>query len=118
MCNVILRYPLRIPASLIVAISLLGGCASTGEHVADWGEITLSPGDTGTCSSSPCRVYFRMPPGEGTYRVTGTGFTIGDYPAGETVMIGSFFQSSAIKVVDAGVPPAYIWVADSSGDVH
>jgi hypothetical protein len=51
-----------------------------------------------------------MPQGNGTYRLTGTGFTIGEYPAGKTAMIGSFFESSAIKVEGADVPPAYIYV--------
>jgi hypothetical protein len=104
-------------ALLVVAAPFLFGCQTTGRHVTDWGEITLRPGDTGSCTSNPCRVYFEMPPGDGTYRVTGTGFTIGEYPAGETVTIGSFFESSAIKVEGAGVPPAYIYVPGTSSDV-
>ncbi len=82
-----------------------------------WGEITLAPGDTGSCSSNPCRVYFEMPPGEGTYKVTGTGFTIGEYPAGQRVMIGSFFESTAIRVEGASVPPTYLYVPGTSSDV-
>ena len=54
----------------ISLLPLLGACAGAGRHVSDWGEITLAPGDTGTCLSNPCRVFFQMPPGEGTYRVT------------------------------------------------
>jgi hypothetical protein len=102
---------------LVVTMALLVGCETTGRHVTAWGEITLGPGDTGSCSSNPCRVYFEMPPGEGSYRVTGTGFPIGEYPAGETVAIGSFFESSAIKVEGAGVPPAYIYVPGTASDV-
>ncbi len=42
--------------------------------------------------------------------MTGTGFTIGEYPAGKTVSLGSFFESSAIKVEGAEVPRTYIYV--------
>ncbi len=109
---------LHVWAVLAVTASMFAGCVSTGNHVTDWGEITLSPGDTGSCTSNPCRVFFKMPPGDGTYKVTGTGFTIGEYPAGKTVVIGSFFESSAIKVEGAGVPPAYIYVPATATGGH
>jgi len=105
-------------SALAVTICLMVGCASSSDQVTAWGEISLAPGDTGSCSSNPCRVFFEMPDGDGMYRVTGTGFTIGDYPAGERVMIGSFFESTAIKVEDAGVPPAYIYIPGTASDVH
>ena len=106
-----------LPALVLASLLALAGCASTGRFVSDWGEITLAPGDTGTCHSNPCRVFFEMPPGDGTYRVFGTGFTIGDYPAGKTVMIGSFLESTAIRVDDAGVPPTYLYVPSTTSDV-
>ena len=109
----------RIWALLAVTMPMLAGCSNTGNHVTAWGEITLRPGDTGACTSNPCRVFFEMPPGDERYKLTGTGFTIGEYPAGKTVMIGSFFDSSAIKVEGAGLPPAYIYVpSSSSSDMH
>jgi hypothetical protein len=101
---------LGIWVALIAAAVFLLGCSSSATFVSDWGEITLAPGDTGTCRSNPCRVFFQMPAGTGTYSVTGTGFTIGEYPAGQTVNLGSFFESSAIKVEGAAVPNAYIYV--------
>jgi len=109
---------LRVLTLLAVTAAMIAGCASTGNHVTDWGEIALSPGDTGSCASNPCRVFFKMPPGNGTYTVTGTGFMIGEYPAGQTVVLGSFFESSAIKVEGAGVPPTYIYVPGTTSDVH
>jgi hypothetical protein len=109
----------RLLAALLAAtLPLLVGCVSTEQVVTDWGEITLAPGDTGNCRSNPCRVFFEMPEGEGSYTVTGTGFTIGDYPAGQTAMIGSFFESSAIKVQGAGVPPAYIYVPGTASSMN
>jgi len=106
---------LLVWALLAATAAIIAGCATTGKHITDWGEITLSPGDTGSCISNPCRVFFRMPPGDGTYKVTGTGFTFDEYPAGQKVMIGSFFENSAIRVEGAGVPPAYIYVPPGAG---
>jgi hypothetical protein len=59
-----------------------------------------------------------MPPGKAAYKLTRTGFTIGDYPAGQTVTLGSFFQSTAIRVEGAGVPPAYVDVPDTASDMY
>jgi len=105
-----------LPGTLALAATLLGACATNERFVSDWGQITLTPGDTGTCSSNPCQVFFKMPPGEGTYKVMGTGFTIGEYPAGKTVNLGSFFESSAIKVQGADVPKTYIYVPGTSSN--
>jgi hypothetical protein len=100
---------------MICTIPLLAACASSGRHVTAWGEITLAPGDTGTCQSNPCRVFFEMPPGAGTYTVWGSNVKIGDYPAGKTVSLGSFFDSDAIKVPGTDVPAAYVYVPSSGG---
>lgn len=89
---------------------LLVACASSGEHVTGVMQITLKPGETGTCQSSPCQVSFVMPPGTGTYEVTGNEVKIGDFPAGQTVSLGSLFGSNAIKVVGADVPTAYVYI--------
>jgi hypothetical protein len=103
-------------AFLIGLLPLLAACASTGRHVSDWGEITLKPGDTGTCLSTPCRVFFEMPPGKGTYRVTANQVKVGDFPAGRKANLGSFFESNAIRVQGADVPITYVYVPGSSGN--
>ena len=103
---------------LVLAAMLPGACVTHGRFVSDWGQITLALGDTGTCSSTPCQVVFSMPPGEGTYNVMGIGFTIGDYPAGQTVNLGGFFESSAIKVQAANVPKAYIYVPGTTSTMN
>lgn len=95
---------------LVAASVLLGACASSGEHTTGATQITLKPGETGTCQSNPCQVSFVMPPGTGTYEVTGNEVKIGDFPAGETVSLGSLFESNAIKVVGADVAPAYVYI--------
>lgn len=100
------------------AALLLTACATTGRHVTDWGEITLAPGDTGSCQSNPCRLYLEMPAGEGKYRVTARGLDIGEYPAGQTVSLGSFFESSAIRLPGTNLPVTYLYVPNPSGDVQ
>lgn len=109
------KFPLLM---LALSAPLATGCASSGNSVSDWGEITLAPGDTGVCQSNPCRVFFEMPSGEGTYQLRGDAFSIGEYPAGQTAMIGSFFESNVIKVVGVDVPKTYIYVPSSSGDAR
>ena len=103
-------------ALLVSAASLLVACTTTGRHVSDWGEITLRPGDTGTCLSNPCRVFFEMPPGDGTYLVTANEVKVGDFPAGKKVTLGSFFESNAIKLPGTDIPHTYIYVPGTSGN--
>jgi hypothetical protein len=95
---------------------LLTGCTTTGRHVSDWGEITLAPGDTGTCLSNPCRVFFQMPPGKGKYLVTANEVKVGEYPAGKKAMLGSFYESNAIKLPGTDIPHTYIYLPSSGGD--
>jgi hypothetical protein len=105
----------RMLSTCVALLLALTACASTQneKYVTSWGEITVAPGVTGTCQSNPCRVFFRMPKGAGTYTVTGNAMVYGTYPAGKTVSLGSLFESNSIKVPDAGVPPAYVYVPHS-----
>jgi len=102
-------------ALLIGTLPLLVACTSTGRHVSDWGEITLMPGDTGSCLSNPCRVFFQMPPGEGKYLMTANEVKVGEFPAGKKVMIGSFYESNALKFPGTDIPHTYIYVMASGG---
>lgn len=104
------RKTLHNCALLIGLVPVLMACETTGRNVTGWGELTLAPGDTGTCQSNPCRVFLEMPQGTGTYLVTANEVEIGDYPAGKTVSIGSFFESNAIKFPGTKFPPAYIYI--------
>ncbi len=108
-------------AVFLPGLALILGCAMTGGFPTGWGEITLAPGDTGTCWSTPCRVYFEMPPGAGSYRVTANEVKVGDFPAGQRVLLGSFFETNAIKLPGTQVPPTYIYVygqGGGSGGMH
>ncbi len=110
------KIGIRLHWALIATLVLpLVACTSTGRHVTAWGEITLAAGDTGTCQSNPCRLFFKMPPGEGTFRITANEIKLGDYPAGKTVSLGSFYESSAIKLPGTKVPDTYIYVPGTGG---
>jgi len=95
---------------------LLAGCVSTGgtggdNAISGFDQITLSPGDSGNCESSPCTVFLQMPPGTGTFEVTSNeSGRIGEYPAGQTVKLGSFWSSQAFAIEDADVPKAYAYI--------
>ena len=108
-------------AAWLPGLALVTSCASTGGFPTGWGEITLAPGDTGTCLSTPCRVYFQMPPGEGKYLVTANEVKVGDFPAGQTVMLGGFFETNAIKLPGTQIPPTYVYIygqGGSSAGIH
>ena len=73
--------------SLIGGIVLLSACASAGNNVSGFDELHLTPGDTGTCDSSPCRVFLRIPArrlfwvhstkrGHGDYRARSVSVTV------------------------------------------
>jgi hypothetical protein len=97
-------------AVLLGVIGLVSGCASTGKHVQGWDKVVLSPGDTGNCNSSPCMVYLKMPPGQGSYEVTGNEVRIGTYPAGQTAFLGSFWSSQGIQIKGMNVPQTYVYI--------
>lgn len=96
----------------IVAAMVLTGC-NVKEDPTGVVAITVAPGQTGTCESSPCAVSLMMPAGTGSYEVTGNEVTLGTYPAGEAAQIGSFYQTQAIEIKGAGVPKAYVYIPNT-----
>jgi hypothetical protein len=100
------------PVLLGATLGLLSACASTGDHVTAFDQLELSPGDTGTCESSPCRVFLRIPAGTGSYEVTGNQVKIGVYPAGKKANLGSFWESQAFEIQGMNVPKAYAYIPD------
>ncbi len=53
--------------ALVMAVTgaLIGACGSTADTPSGAIAITVKPGDTGTCDTSPCQVSLVMPPGTG-----------------------------------------------------
>ncbi len=101
---------------LCLAASVQFGCSaaptmSTACGGNNFEEVSLQPGCSTICMAEPCKVNFRMPPGDGEYLVRNYGVEIGTYPAGETVFLGGFFTGGyQFKVEGAAVPPAYLTV--------
>jgi hypothetical protein len=95
---------------LIGALGLLAACTTTGSHETGFDQLTLAPGDTGTCESNPCRVFLKIPTGSGSYVVTANQVKVGTYAAGQTVDLGSYFSSQAFQIVGMDVPKAYAYV--------
>lgn len=102
----------------IICFTSITGCggnearsASTACGGNNFDEVTLQPACYTNCAQEPCRVNFRMPPGDGNFLIRGRGVTIGEYPAGQTVFLGSFWCGThKFTVVGANVPSAYLGV--------
>jgi len=102
----------RIYLAAFAAAAVLSGC-NVKEDPTGVIAITVKPGQTGTCESSPCEVSLVMPAGSGSYEVTGNEVSLGTYPAGRTARIGSFWQSQAIEIKGAGVPKTYVYIPNT-----
>lgn len=97
------------PALTLAAI-FIAACGSTPNDPTGAVSVTVKPGDTGTCDTNPCQVSLVMPPGTGSFEVTGNETRIGDFPAGQTVNLGQFFGSQSFKIPAANVPAAYVYI--------
>jgi len=86
--------------AMVVAAVALSGC-NVKEQATGVIAITVSPGETGTCESSPCAVSLV------------NEISLGSYPAGQTAQIGSFWQTQAIEVKGANVPKAYVYIPNT-----
>lgn len=99
----------RTLTAVFVALAL-AGCGNPSKDPTGIIDITVKPGDTGDCESTPCQVKLVMPAGTGSYEVTANEVRVGTYPAGQTVNLGNFWQSQKFTIVGAGVPPAYVYI--------
>lgn len=98
-------------AFVLAGSAAIGGCASTGNNnITGFDSITLAPGDTGTCESSPCQVYLKIPKGSGSYEVTGNEVKVGVYPSGQTAFLGSFWNSQGFQIQGTKLPKAYAYI--------
>ena len=107
--------PLTPAASLAAMAIGLASCASNAPTESeDVGEVILQPGETKTCISTPCTVWFQMPEGTGTYPLFEDGGTkLGDFPAGEKVQIGNFWSSQTFKIPGSDFPEAHLTTVGS-----
>jgi hypothetical protein len=95
----------------VTVAAAIGGCAGgIQEDPSGANAVTVKPGQTANCATSPCAISLVMPAGSGSYEVTSNSVTIGTYPAGETVNLGNYYQSQALAVEGADVPKAYVYI--------
>lgn len=94
----------------VVLMLTAAGCGEVRRFPSGAFSVTVAPGETGNCALAPCEVFLEMPPGDGTYRVTGNQVNFGRYPAGRTVSLGNFYDPIAIEIVGAGVPRAFVYI--------
>jgi hypothetical protein len=97
-------------ASLAV---LLSACQTneTRESRSVYDEPTLSPGETVTCESNPCTVYFQSPEGSGTHDVVLDGGSIkaGVAIGGKRVSLGEYYGGEHVfRVEGTDLPAAYL----------
>lgn len=95
----------------VVLVPLLLGCqATTPTH--NFGEITLTPGESLICASDPCTVYFETPAGTGTHNILQNGTILaGVAEGGQRVLLGLYSNESAIfRVEGTDLPPAHLGV--------
>lgn len=107
-------FTLRVSTAHTLAVALLGlciaACGSTAKDPTGAIAVTVKPGDTGTCDTSPCQVSLVMPAGTGSLEVTANQVRVGSFPAGQTVNLGEYFSSQAFRIPGANVPPAYVYI--------
>jgi hypothetical protein len=101
-------WRIMLPVFLLTAITATSSFAASENN---FGEVTLKPGASETCNSVPCIVYFVMPPGSGNYVVLANDMKAGDYPAGETVMVGKYWAGPTVFKIQGGdFSTAKLWV--------
>ena len=99
-----------LPAFLFTAIAATSSFAASENNFGEV-EVTLKPGASETCNSVPCIVYFVMPPGSGNYVVLANNMKAGEYPAGETAMVGKYWAGPTVFKIQGGdFSTAKLWV--------
>ncbi|MCB1857764.1 MAG: hypothetical protein KDI63_05805 [Gammaproteobacteria bacterium] len=114
------HYKLPCFCSLLSAgvMLLLVGCTTleptpqVGGAPFDDGFLTVvvAPGEGRSCVGTPCSVYYRVPDLGGSVEVIANNFSLGRFPAGETVGLGQYNDPVRIVVPQAGVPPAFVHI--------
>jgi hypothetical protein len=99
--------------TLTAAALLLSGCATNSQTVYDG--PTLRPGETVTCESNPCSVYFETPAGSGTHTIFQDGsIKAGVAVGGQRVLLGEYYGGTKVFHVEGtGLPEAYLNVPRS-----
>jgi hypothetical protein len=85
---------------------LTSGCLATNSQNTFF-EVTVRPGSSVICASSPCTVYFETPAGSGTHNILQNGtIKAGVAIGGERVLLGEYFAHSVVFHVEGTDLPA------------
>jgi hypothetical protein len=94
------------PLNAIGLAVLSSGCFA-GNSPNTFFEVTVRPGSSVICASSPCTVYFETPAGSGTHNILQNGTVkAGVAVGGERVLLGEYFAHSVVFRVEGTDLPA------------
>ena len=99
---------------VLVSLAVLLSACQTNESRtvrSVYDEPTLSPGETVTCESNPCKVYFQTPEGSGTHNVLLDGGSVkaGVAIGGQRVFLDEFYGGQHVfRVEGTDLPAAYL----------
>ena len=87
------------------------GCLA-GSSPNTFFEVTVSPGSSVVCASSPCTVYFETPAGSGTHNILQNGTVkAGVAIGGQRVLLGEYSNHSVVfRVEGTDLPVAHLSV--------
>ena len=86
--------------------ALSSGCFATNSANTFF-EVTVRPGSSVVCASSPCTVYFETPAGSGTHNILQNGtIKAGVAIGGQRVLLGEYFDHSVVFHVEGTDLPA------------
>ena len=108
--GVVFRFAAAVGA---VGLSVVAsGCFATGSPNTFF-EVTVRPGSSVVCASSPCTVYFETPAGSGTHNILQNGTVkAGVAIGGKRVSLGEYSAHSVVFHVEGtDLPAAYLSVA-------
>ena len=91
--------------------ALSSGCLATSSPNTFF-EVTVSPGASVVCASSPCTVYFEAPGLSGTHDILQNGTVkAGVATGGQRVLLGEYTDHSVVfRVEGTDLPPAHLSV--------
>lgn len=100
----------RLLGTIGLAVLSSGSLASNSQNT--FFEVTVRPGSSVLCASSPCTVYFESPAGSGTHNILQNGTVkAGVAIGGQRVSLGEYFTHSVVFHVEGtDLPPAYLSV--------
>ena len=95
----------RVLGTIGLAVLSSGCFASSSANT--FFEVTVRPGSSVVCASSPCTVYFETPVGSGTHNILQNGtIKAGVAIGGQRVLLGEYFDHSVVFHVEGTDLPA------------